>query len=78
MQLSSLVEALHKFTITYPVNIMVLHKEYLIVASGGDVTTTEWENPMAIWRGSVASKAAAYWLWNPKSPLKAFTASIHT
>ncbi|HSW91122.1 MAG TPA: hypothetical protein VLG09_00565 [Candidatus Saccharimonadales bacterium] len=78
MQLSSLVEALHKFTITYPVNIMVLHKEYLIVASGGDITTTEWENPMAIWRGSVASKAAAYWLWNPKSSLKAFTASIHT
>ena len=78
MQLSSLVEALHKFTITYPVSIMVLHKEYLVVASGGEVTTTQWENPMAIWRGSVASKAAAYWLWNPQSPLKAFTASIHT
>jgi len=76
MQLSSLVEALHKFTITYPVTIMTLHKDYLIIASNGDVTTTEWQNPMAIWRGSVASRAASYWLWNPKSPLEAATASI--
>jgi NAD(P)H-hydrate repair Nnr-like enzyme with NAD(P)H-hydrate dehydratase domain len=76
MQLSSLVEAVHKFTITYPVSIMVLHKDYLIVASEGAVTTTEWGNPMAIWRGSVATVAASYWLWNPKSLLKAATASI--
>lgn len=79
MQLAQLVDALHKFTITYPVSIMVLHKEYIVVAHNGDVTTTEWQNPMAIWRGSVAAKAASYWLWNPKSTLVAATASIaHT
>lgn len=78
MQLLSLVEALHKFTITYPVTIMVLHKEYLIVAAEGEVTTTEWQNPMAIWRGSTAAKAACYWLWNPRSALRAATASIYT
>lgn len=76
MQLASLIEAVHKFTITYPVSIMVLHKDYLIVASGGEVTSTEWQNPMAIWRGSVATKAACYWLWNPNSVLRAATASI--
>lgn len=76
MQLAALVEALHKFTITYPVAIAVLHKDYLLVASGGEVTSTEWQNPMAIWRGSVATKAASYWLWNPGSPLKAVTASL--
>lgn len=76
MQLTNLVEAVHKFTITYPVSIVVLHKDYLIVASGGDVTTTAWENPMAIWRGTVATKAASYWLWHPGMPLKAVTASI--
>lgn len=76
MQLTSLVEALHKFTITYPVGIAVLHKDYLIVAEGGDITTTEWQNPMAIWRGSVATKAACYWLWNPSQPLEAATASL--
>lgn len=76
MQLAQFVDALHKFTITYPCTIMVLHQEYIVVASGGDVTTTEWQNPMAIWRGSVAAKAASYWLWNPSSPLMAATASI--
>ena len=76
MQLASLVEALHKFTITYPVSIMVLHKEYLVVAHDGNVTTTQWQNPMAIWRGSVATKATAYWLWNPNMPLEAATASL--
>lgn len=76
MQLASLVEALHKFTITYPVSIMVLHKEYLVVAHDGNITTTEWQNPMAIWRGSVATKATAYWLWNPNTPLEAVTASL--
>lgn len=76
MQLAHVVDALHKFTITYPCAIMVLHKDYLIVASNGDVTTTEWQNPMAIWRGSVAAKAASYWLWNPSSVLMAATASI--
>jgi hypothetical protein len=76
MQLTSLVEVLHKFTITYPTTIMVLHKDYLIVASDGEVTSTHWENAMAIWRGSVAAKAAGYWLWNPNTPLKAVTASL--
>lgn len=78
MQLSSLVEALHKFTITYPVSIAVLHKDYLLVASGGEVTSTEWQNPMAIWRGGVAAKAASYWLWNPNKLLEAVTASLAT
>jgi NAD(P)H-hydrate repair Nnr-like enzyme with NAD(P)H-hydrate dehydratase domain len=76
MQLTGLVEAVHKFTITYPVAIMVLHKEYLVVAHNGEVTTTEWENPMAIWRGQVATTAAAYWLWNQSKPLEAATASL--
>jgi NAD(P)H-hydrate repair Nnr-like enzyme with NAD(P)H-hydrate dehydratase domain len=76
MQLTSLVEAVHKFTITYPTTILVLHKDYLIAAHGGTVTTTAWENPMAIWRGQVATEAATYWLWNRDTPLEAVTASI--
>jgi hypothetical protein len=76
MQLTTLVEALHKFTITYPTAITVLHKDTLLVAEKGNVTSTKWENPMAIWRGSVAAKAAAYWLWTPTGTLKAVTASL--
>lgn len=76
IQLTYLVEALHKFTITYPVTIAVLHKEHLVVAHGGNVTTTEWQNPMTIWRGTTATKAACYWLWNQSRPLEAVTASL--
>jgi len=76
MQLTGLVEAVHKFTITYPVSLTVLFKEQLIVASGGEVTSTPWDNPMAIWRGSTATKAAVYWLWNPKKTLESVTASL--
>lgn len=76
MQLAGLVDATHKFTITYPVTLLVLHKDFLIAAHGGEVTTTPWENPMAIWRGQVAARAATYWLWNKEAPLQAVTASL--
>lgn len=76
MQLTNLVEAVHKFTITYPVSLAVLHKDNLVIASGGEVVTIPWGNPMAIWRGSVAARAAAYWLWSPKKPLEAVTTSV--
>jgi len=75
MQLLQLVEALHKFTITYPCAIMTLHQDTMIIASGGDVVTQEWQNAMSIWRGSVATKAACYWLWNPDHTIEAVSAS---
>ncbi|MDB5160112.1 MAG: hypothetical protein JWO99_375 [Candidatus Saccharibacteria bacterium] len=77
MQLTNFVEAVHKFTITYPVTIVVLHKDHLVIASAGDVVSQYWENPMMIWRGTVAAKAASYWLWNPSKPIEAIASSIH-
>ena len=76
MQLTNLVEALHKFTITYPVAIAVLHREQLLIAHEGEVVTTPWESPMAIWRGDTAAKIASYWLWNPGKPLEAAATAI--
>lgn len=76
MQLSNLVEAVHKFTITYPVTIAVLHKDHLVIAHDGNVTSTTWENPMAIWRGDTAARAAVYQMWHPGKPLEAVTTSL--
>jgi len=76
MQLAQLVDAVHKFTITYPVSLMVPHRETIIIANGGQVVTQPWDNAMAIWRGSVATTAACYWLWNPSHPLESVTTSI--
>lgn len=76
MQLLQLVEAAHKFTVTYPITLVVLHKDTVIVAQGGTVTTTPWANPMLIWRGTTAATAAAYWGWNLAQPLQGITASL--
>lgn len=78
MQLTNFVEAVHKFTITYPVTIVVLHQDYLVIAHEGEVVTQKWTDPMLIWRGSVAAKAAAYWLWSPSNPLEAIASSLHS
>lgn len=78
MQLTNLVEALHKFTITYPVTISVLHQDTMIVASSGDVTTTPFTEPMQIWRGQTATRAAVYWLWNQKKPIESISSSLMT
>lgn len=76
MQLTNLVDAVHKFTLTYPVTIVTLHKEMLVIAHSGQVITMPWDNPMAIWRGSVAAKAACYWLWNPSKPAESVATSV--
>lgn len=76
MQLAQLVDAVHKFTITYPICVVVLHQEHLIVSHDGAVVSTEWDNPMAIWRGHTAARAASYLLWSPDKPLEAVVASL--
>ena len=76
MQLMQLVDALHKFTLTYPVTLVTFHRERLIVAHGGEVVTHEFNDPMLIWRGVVAAKASSYLLWSPSRPLEAIAASF--
>lgn len=76
MQLSNLVEAVHKFTITYPVGIAVYHKDFIIVAHQGKVTSTPWTDQMRIWRGKTASACATYWLWHPTKLIESVTASL--
>lgn len=78
MQLALLVEALHKFTITYPITLMTYHQDQMIIAHGGEVISAEYDTPMRIWRGTAATRAASYWLWNPTQPLRAIASSITT
>ena len=75
MQLLQAVEALHKFTITYPVTLVTLHQGQLIIASGGEVISQPWDSPLRIWRGETATRIATYWLWSPSSALQAATAA---
>lgn len=77
MQLSTLAETLHKFTISYPITLVVFHQGQLVVAYDGRVSTTPWEEVMLIWRGSVAAKASVYWIQNPTKPFESITASLY-
>ena len=76
MQLIHLVEALHAFTITYPAAIVTFHRETLVIAHNGEVVTTKWNNPVQIWKGSLASKIAVYQMWTPSNILSATASAI--
>ena len=76
MPLLQRVETLHKFTVTYPLTIVTLHRDTLLIAHGGEVVTTDWIDPMRIWRGAVAARAASYLMWTPSQPLEAAATSI--
>ena len=76
MQLMQLVDALHKFTITYPATLVTFHHNQLIVAHGGRVVSQEFDEPMHIWRGLTAARAATYLLWNTTAPLEAIATSF--
>lgn len=76
MQLAQLVENLHKFTLSYPVTIMTLHQGTIVIAHEGNVITQQWANPMAIWRGHTAARAASYLLWGSATPLKSLATSL--
>lgn len=76
MQLLQIVDALHKFTITYPCTVVTLHRDTIIIASGGQVVTQDFTEPMRIWRGEIATRMASYWLWTPNKPLESSSCSI--
>lgn len=76
MQLSQLVDALHKFTITYPTRIITLHHNQLIVAHDGQVSTTPCDDNLIIWRGTIATRAGVYVVQHPNQPFEALTSAV--
>jgi ADP-dependent NAD(P)H-hydrate dehydratase / NAD(P)H-hydrate epimerase len=76
MQLIHVVESLHKFTVTYPASLVVFHQNQLAVAKASEISTTPWDNPMIIWRGSVAAKTAVYAMQQRAQLFQALTTSL--
>lgn len=71
MHLAQLVEVLHKATLSYPAQIVTYHSDQLLIARDGRVATLSLENPMAIWRGSVATSIAVKMMQHPSKPFEA-------
>lgn len=80
---SSLVqvaEALHKFTLSYPVNIVTLHNEQVLSASSGTVKAIALEktgySPISFWNGEIAGKIMGMNLYNPGKIIEATVTGV--
>ncbi|MDO4759296.1 MAG: hypothetical protein Q4A30_00715 [Candidatus Saccharibacteria bacterium] len=80
MPLLPVIETLHKFTLSYPITILTLHQDQIIVASQGQIITTALNltsfTPLSLWSGTLASKVAVLNLWSPGQPLAATATAL--
>ena len=78
--LVQVVEVLHKFTLSYPVNIVTLHNGQILVAKNGVVKAVPMEksgySPIMLWSGELAAKIVALNLYNPNDFIDATMAAI--
>ena len=75
MQLSSVVDAVHKFTITYPTTLTIVRDDCMMVSTGGEVVTQNDVSAMRLIDGTIATHATAYLLWSPSQPLETIATS---
>jgi NAD(P)H-hydrate repair Nnr-like enzyme with NAD(P)H-hydrate dehydratase domain len=73
MDLLQLVSTLSDFTKQYPLHIVTKQLDTMIVASGGQVSTTKMETPLESWRVHTAASAATWLIQNPDKPFEALT-----
>ena len=77
MDLLQLVETLHEFTGQYQISLIIKHLQNVLVANGGQVSSTKLQQDQAIWRVKTAAHASVWWLQNPIKPFEALTAAIY-
>ena len=75
-------ESLHKFTLSYPVSLITVHNEQILIAKNGEVKAIPLScsnySPFLIWQGEFAAKILAMNLYNPDNFIKATVAAIFT
>lgn len=78
--LVQVADALHKFTLSYPVKIITLHSEQILLAENGTVKAIPLEHagysPIMFWQGELAAKLSALNLYNPHNFLAASASAI--
>ena len=78
--LVQVAEALHKFTLSYPVSLVTLHNEQILIAKNGTVKMVPIEKsgylPITLWNGELAAKIVALNLYNPNNFLNATLVAI--
>lgn len=78
--LMQVADILHKFTLSYPISIITLHNEQILLATNGNVVTVPLEksgfSPLTIWGGELAAKILAINLFNPNNFIDASVTAI--
>ncbi|MBR3122037.1 hypothetical protein IKF28_01180 [Candidatus Saccharibacteria bacterium] len=73
--LMQVAEVLHKFTLSYPIAIMTLNNDQILVAENGTVKALALEksgySTITIWSGELVAKVVAMNLYNPNNFLGA-------
>ena len=77
IQVAKLVEALHKFTITYPLTLVVFHESQLHIAQAGQVVSTKFTKPTDIWQGKTAAQIATWAAWSPAKLFESTVTSVY-
>ena len=75
MDLLRFVEALHIFTELYKASIVVKHLDQMVVAVGGNISTTPAISSND-WQLKTAAYASVWWLQNPSKPFEALTTAV--
>ena len=78
--LMQVAEALHKFTLSYPVKIITLQDGQILTAMNGEVAAVALEksgySPLTLWSGELTAKIVAYNLYSPDNFMKATVCAI--
>lgn len=83
MQFNNLVDTLHKFTLSYPCQVITLHQDNVAVSLDGEVYSMPISSkinngkvtPLRIWTGEIPAKVISYQIWN-KDKAKASITSL--
>ena len=78
--LVQVAEVLHKFTLSYPVHVITLHNEQILVAGNGIVKAVPLAksdySPLMIWGGEMAAKMVGMNLYNPGKTIEAIVGAV--
>ena len=78
--LLQVADAIHKFTLSYPVSIITLHDGQILIAKNGEVVVVPLSksgySPLTIWNGELAAKITTLNLYNPNNFVAASIAAV--
>ena len=76
MDLLHLIEALHELTTKYACSIITKQLATILVAHGGQISTTAQAQDIEAWRIKTAAHAAVWQLQNPTKPFEALSTTV--